>query len=413
MKVLVLGSGVIGVSTAYELIKDGHEVVVVDRQPQAANETSFSNASLIACGDARAWASPQAPLTMLKALVSNNQAIRMKLQTDLAFWRWVSKFLGQCTSERERANTRRKYALSVYSQGQLQRVAEETNIDYHQINRGLLYLHHTQQELDDAATHVEVLKDFGHEVEILNRDQIVAMDAGYADADVIACAVYAPTDESGDCHVFTQKLTQHCIEQGAQFLFDTQIQSIVADNSNTKGIITNRGEYNADAIIVCLGPYSTHLVKPLGITLEICPVKGYSVTAPINNEHKPFDIAGVDETGLMAYARIGDRARFTSVAEFGGYDTSYKPAHIERIITKAKKLFPNAADYSQPSGWACLRPVTPTGSPYLGQCRYNNLFLNTGHGHLGWTMACGSARITADLINNRTPDIDVSGMLMT
>ncbi len=413
MKVLILGAGVIGVSTAYELLKDGHEVVVVDRQPQAASETSFANASLIACGDARAWASPQAPFTMLKALVSNNQAIRMRLQADTAFWRWIFKFLGQCTTEREQANTRRKYALSIYSRTQLQRVAAETNIDYHQINRGLMYLHHTQKELDEAASHVELLKHFGHQVEVLDRSQIVELDPGYADADSIAGAVYAPTDESGDCYVFTQKLGRHCSDHGVKFVFDTQVQSILANGNRIESVKTSRGQYNADAVVVCLGPYSPQIVKPLEITLDICPVKGYSVTLPINSQHKPFDLGGVDETALIAYARIGDKARFTSVAEFGGYDTSYTPVNIERILAKAKKLFPNAADYSQPQAWACLRPVTPTGSPYLGHCRYDNLFLNTGQGHLGWTMACGSARITADIINNRTPDIDISGMVMT
>ncbi len=413
MKVLVLGAGVIGVTTAYELVKDGHEVVVIDRQDQAGKETSFANASLIACGHALSWASPKAPLIMLKSFFNKDQPIRMHLHANPAFWRWSLKFLSECTTNRERINTKHKHALCVYSQQQLQRVIAETKIDYYQVNRGLIYLHRHQQSLDEAATHIKILQDAGQHLEVIDREKIIELDPGYADSkESIAGAIYCPTDESGDCHVFTQKLVDVCIERGAEFHFDTEIKSVLIENGKATGAITNNGDYKADVVVLSLGPHSAPMVKPLGINLDVYPVKGYSITLPINGASNPFQISGVDEAHFLGYARIGDHIRFTSVAEFAGYDTSYKQMTVDRILSKARMLFPNAADYTQPSYWACLRPATPKGTPFFGSCRYQNLFLNTGQGHMGWTMACGSARITADLIHGRKPDIDVSAMLM-
>jgi D-amino-acid dehydrogenase len=413
VKLLVLGAGVIGVTTAYELLKDGHEVVVIDRQDQAGKETSFANASLIACGHALSWASPQAPLIMLRSFFNSDQSIQMRLHADPAFWRWSLKFLSECTTNNERINTRNKHALCVYSQQQLQRVVAETGIDYHQINRGLMYLHRDQKSLDEAATHIKILQDAGQHLEVINREKVIELDPGYADSkDSITGAIYCPTDESGDCHVFTQRMVDSCVELGGEFCFDTEIKSISIGDDEVSGVVTDNGERDADAIVVSLGPYSAAMVKSLGVNLDVYPVKGYSITLPINGASNPFEIGGVDVAHFLGYARIGDHIRFTSVAEFAGYDTSYKQATVDRILAKAKTLFPNAADYSQPGYWACLRPATPKGTPFIGQCRYKNLFLNTGHGHLGWTMACGSARIAADLIKGRKTEIDIPAMSM-
>ena len=411
MHVLVMGAGVVGVATAYQLLEDGHEVTVLDRQPEAANETSFANAGLIAPGHALAWASPRAPKIMLKSLFRGDQPIRFHLRADPALWRWSLKFLGQCTSERARVNTLRKNRLCRYSQGVLQQVAAATGVDYDGASGGLLYLYRSQQSFDQGVANLRILADDGQAQEIIDRDRAAAIDPALEPSkDQIAGGIYCPTDESGDARKFTQALAAVCQERGATFCYDTTIERIATAGDRVEAVITDRGEQRADAYVLALGSYSPFLARDLGETASVYPIKGYSVTIPVGGANNPPTLGGIDEDNLFAYVRLGDRVRLTAVAEFAGYDTSHRPADFQTMLRAARQLFPNAGDYDRPLYWAGLRPMTPEGTPILGRGRHKNLLYNTGHGHMGWTMSNGTARITADLIAGRRPELPLDGM---
>lgn len=411
MNVLVLGAGVIGVATAYELIRDGHEVTVIDRNDGPAQETSFANAGLIAPGHAFAWASPKVPAILLKSLFRNDQAFRLRLKADLEFWKWTARFIGQCTHARAHENSLRKHRLCTYSQQRLHEVVASSGVEYDQITDGLLYLYRSQQTLDRGVEHMQLLVEDGQHHEVLNRNQVAILDPAYtASKDRIAGAVYCPTDESGDSHLFTINLARVCAEQGVNFQYDTTIGGLDTGGNTIRCVRTDRGEFNADIIVLALGPYSAPLVRPLGINLPIYPVKGYSVTMPSDERHTAPRLGAVDEDNLVAYARLGQRLRVTATAEFAGYDTTHRPRNFTTMLNAVRNLLPEGGDYDTLDYSSCLRPMTPHGTPFFGSTQYGNLFINTGQGHMGWTMACGSARITADLIAGHDPGIDLAGM---
>lgn len=412
MKVLVMGAGVAGVTAAYQLLKDGHEVVVVDRQPEAANETSFANAGLVAPGHSFAWASPKVPKILLRSLWRNDQAFRLKFVPDLAMWRWMAKFLGQCNAEAAKRNTLIKHRLCVYSQAKLEETVAETGVEYDGVSGGLLYLHRSQAALDEAVNNMSILRDDGQEIEVVDRDRIAEIDPALAPTkDNFAGGIYAPTDGSGDARIFTQELAKVCEAKGAVFHYDTPIKSVTAEGDRIVGIETEtKGRLTADSYVMALGCYSPFLARPLGHDLPVYPVKGYSLTIPIAGANNPPTIGGVDEQNLVAYARMGDRVRVTATAEFAGFSWTHKPADFRHMMKSIQDLFPDGCDYSQPEYWAGLRPMTPEGTPILGFGRHNNLVYDTGHGHMGWTMSCGTARIVADLVGGKTPELPLDGM---
>ncbi len=412
MKVLVLGSGVIGVTSAYYLARDGHEVTVVDRQAEAASETSFANASLIAPAHAYAWASPKAPGILWKSLFKPDQALRLKLRADPHMWAWCWLFLRQCTEERARINTIRKLRLCVYSVQCLDQVVEETGVEYDGLRKGNLYLYRSQQSFDRGVAHMGILQDQGLELEVLDRDAVAAIEPVLANVKSrIAGAVYSPSDQSGDARMFSRRLAQHCAQKlGVNFLFDTTIRQIETSADKVERVVTDRGAHSADCYVLALGCDSAIVGRRIGIKLPIYPVKGYSVTLPAAGGNSALGIGGVDEDNLMAWCPLGERLRLTSTAEFSGYDCSHRAEDFRAMFRAAKELFPDAADYAQPDYWAGLRPMTPEGTPILGYARYRNLLLNSGHGHIGWTMSCGSAKITADIAAGREPEIDLHGM---
>ena len=410
MKILVLGAGVIGVTTAYELAADGHAVTVIERHARPARETSFANAGLIAPGHSFAWASPKVPGILLKSLFRNDQAFRLRFNIDHQYWRWALRFLGQCTAERARRNTLRKHRLCRYSQHQLHRVIADTRVRHAGTSGGLLYLYRSSSSLERGIAHMQLLADAGQPQEVLDRDQIAELDPAYSDTKAqLAGGVYCPTDESGDSHRFTTALAAVCAERGVGFEYGATITHLDANGDRIRGVNTDRGAFTADAFVVALGPYSAPLVQSLNIYLPIYPVKGYSVSVACGD--RAPRLGAVDEDHLIAYARLGERFRVTAIAEFAGYDTSFKPQDFVAMLATVRELLPGASDYTHPEYWSCLRPMTPQGTPIFGRARFRNLYLNTGHGHMGWTMACGSARITADLIHQRKPQIDLEGML--
>lgn len=415
MKVLVLGSGVVGVTTAYYLARDGHEVSVVDRHDQAALETSYANAGLVAPGHAHAWASPNAPKILLRSLFQADQALRLSIKPSFRQWRWFWLFLRQCTTERARINTLRKLRLCTYSVDRLSEVVADTGVAYDGLARGNLYLYRSQRTFDAGAARTQILQDHGLEMQVLDRDQLVGIEAALEPVkDKIAGGMFSPSDQSGDARMFSQGLARHCAERlGVTFHFGTRIDQIAVDAGQVRRVITDHGDLDADAYVLALGTASPFLSEPIGIKLPIYPVKGYSVTIPVEDGNLSPHIGGVDEDNLVAICPMGRRLRITSTAEFAGYDKTYTATDFRAMFNAAKELYPSGGDYSRPEYWAGLRPMTPTTVPILGPARYQNLYVNTGHGHIGWTMSCGSAKITADLIAGRAPDIDTEGMLYT
>lgn len=411
---MVLGAGVVGVTTAHELLEDGHEVTVVDRQPGAALETSFANAGLVAPGHALAWSSPRAPKVMLRSLMADGQPIRFKPSLDPALWWWSLKFLRQCTAANARTNTIRKHRLCTYSQARLREVADRTGVSYDSARKGLLYVYRTQASLDRGAENLRIIRDQGHEMEVVDRERAGEIDPSLAQSkERIAGGIFCPSDESGDAHKFTVGLAGKCAERGAVFRYETTIERLERTGSRITGVVTKAGErLAADAYVMALGSYGPRFARQLGEELSVYPIKGYSATIPVDGANAPPSVGGIDEDNLTAYVRLGERVRMTSVAEFAGYDTSHEPADFQGMIGAVRELFPAGGDYDNPTYWACLRPMTPEGTPVQGRGRCTNLWYNTGHGHMGWTMASGTARITADLIKGAKPDLPLDGMTL-
>lgn len=413
MKTIVLGGGIVGVTTAYFLAKAGAEVVVVDRRDGVALETSFANAGLIAPGHSYTWASPRAPKILLKSLFSDGQALRLKWTPDWRMWAWCRLFLLNCTAERSRRNTSIKVRLCRYSQQQLQHATNDEALRYDRISGGLLYLYRDAASFERGVANMRVLADNGLALETLDAAAVVAREPALAGArNNIAGAIYCPSDESGDAHLFTRALAERCRALGVEFRLGESIEGVCASAGEVEYVQTSRGRLSGERYVLALGSYSPFVARPLGYRLPIYPVKGYSVTLPIDERHEPPTLGGVQENQLVAWARFGQRLRLTATAEFSGFDTTHEPADFAHMLQTAKQLFPNGADYTKPSYWAGLRPMTPEGTPIIGATRHRNLFLNTGHGHMGWTMSCGTAKIVADLIHGRSPDIDITGMTL-
>lgn len=412
MKILVLGGGVIGVTTAYFLARDGHEVTIVDRQPQAASETSYANAGLLAPGHAYAWASPKAPGIMLKSLFNDDQALRLKPSLDPRLWGWVWLFLLQCTSKRARINTIRKLGLCMYSIEALHEVVSDTDVAYDGLNGGNLYFYRTEESFEKGVAHTGILREHGLDMQVLERDRVAEIEPALAPhKEEIAGAVFAPGDASGDARMFTRGLAAYCADKLSVTLkFGTTIQRIDTAGDRVEGVVTDAGRLEADCYVMALGCDSAIIGRRIGLKLPIYPVKGYSVTVPMRESNLAPTMGAVDDDNLIAYCPMGNRLRLTSTAEFSGYDRSHRPRDFRAMLRLGRSLFPGVADYDQPDYWAGLRPMTPEGTPFLGPARYDNLYLNTGHGHIGWTMSCGSAKVTADLIAGRPSGVDLEGM---
>ncbi len=406
-----MGGGVIGVTTAYYVAGSGHEVTVIERQPGVAAETSFANAGILAPGHAHAWASPSAPMTLLKSLVRGDTALRLRLRFDPKMWLWGLHFLRNCTAARNRANTLCKLRLCLYSVEALKALREDAGIAYDELTQGALYLYREPAQLDAALANMALLTENGLAMTTIDRDRIAALEPALAHVkDKFAGAIHCPVDESGDSHLFSRKLAEVCETMGVSFRFGTSVTGLKADGDRIEGVVTDDGDVAGDAYVLSLANDSPFALRGLGVRLPIYPVKGYSVTVPTEGYNGAPRLPGVDEEYLVAFARFGERLRLTGTAEFAGYDTSHQPADFALLLKVARELFPGGADYARPDYWACLRPMTPDGPPVFGRGRHRNLYFNTGHGHIGWTMACGSGRVTADLIDGREPDIDLTGM---
>jgi len=413
MKTIVLGGGIAGVTSAYYLARDGRDVTVIERRGGVALETSFANAGLVAPGHSYTWASPRAPKILLKSLFVEGQALRLHLRADPHMWAWCAQFLRNCTEARSRENTSRKVRLCRYSQHQLQALTAREQLEYDRISRGLLYLYRDAASFERGRAHMSILVENGLPLETLDADAVAEREPALAHArERIAGAIYCPSDESGDAHRFTRGLKEVCERMGVRFVFDAPIQAIEATGDRIAGVRTTAGVVAGDDYVLALGSWSPILARPLGYRLAIYPVKGYSATFPCGPGHRPPEVGGVDENHLVAWARFGARLRFTATADFAGYDTRHTPADFTSMMQTARELFPDGADYTQPGYWAGLRPMTPEGTPLIGRTRHRNLFLNTGHGHMGWTMSCGTAKLLADVMAGREPELDMTGLTL-
>ena len=413
MRVLVLGGGVIGVTTAYYLARDGHEVAVIERHAAAAAETSYANAGLLAPAHAYAWASPKAPKILFKSLFMKDQALRLKLRADPRMWRWGLQFLAQCTEERARRNTLRKVRLCLYSVARLNEVAADTGVAYDGLDKGNLYLYRSERSLEKGIAHTAILREQGVELRALDRDAVAGVEPALEPVkEQLAGGLHAPGDQSGDARMFSRNLAAYCAERlGVGFEYDTRVTALVAGGDGIERVTTDRGERRADAFVLAAGHEAPFLAAPVGVKLPIYPCKGYSVTVPVGRSNLAPRIGMVDEDNLVAFCPMGSRLRVTSTAEFSGYDRSHTAEDFRAMFGAARELFPAGADYANPEYWAGLRPMTPTTVPIFGFARYRNLMLNVGHGHIGWTMACGSGKVVADLLTGRDPEIDLDGML--
>jgi D-amino-acid dehydrogenase len=412
VKTVILGAGLMGVTTAWELAKTGREVTVIEREAVPASGSSHANAGLVAPGHSLTWASPRAPRILLKSLFQGDQALRLKLNADPHMWAWCLKFLGNCTAEKYRRNSRRKLTLCAYSQQIMRDLVAATGIEYDGIRKGLLYLYRDAEALEGGLAAMAILREGGQAMEVLDAAGIARVEPAFATTRApIAGGIFCPNDESGDARKFTMALAEKCREAGVAFRFGTTVTGLDAAGDVVSAIRTDQGAVAADEVVLALGCWSPLLARKLGLSLPVYPVKGYSATIPLDGHNGAPEVGGVDEHNLMAWCRMGDRLRITATAEFTGYDTSHRPEDFAGMLRVAQTLFPDAGDYARPTYWAGLRPMTPEGTPIFGRGRHKNLWLNTGHGHMGWTMACGSARICADLMDGRAPAIDMAGMI--
>ena len=418
MRVAVLGAGVVGVSTAWQLLKDGHEVTVVDRGQEAANFSSHANAGCVGAGYAMAWGSPRAFTTMRRSLLRRDHIVRLRPTLSPEFWRWVRRFRRECTAERAAANTTAMARLCVYSQGVLRDVVGETGVEFNRRAEGLLYFFRNQESLARAMAASEIMEAAGVPIEHVDGSRAAALlgdrNMDGPNRDSIAGGLFAPEDESGDARLFTLALAERCREAGADFRFGTDIDRLVIEGGKAVATETQQGRIEADAFVVCLGVFSRALLRPVlrehGLDLPIYPVKGYSATFPVRDGDAPPTIGGVDVDRGLAFAPFGERLRMTRTLHFDGYRTTYRPADFRNLVATARMAFPAGADYAQPTHWAGLRPMTPTGMPVIDWTPVEGLWLNSGQGNFGWTMAAGSARILADLLASGKTAISRAGL---
>lgn len=412
MHVIVLGAGLTGVTTAWYLSQAGHRVTVIDRQPAPGLETSFANGGQISVSHPEPWANPGAPAQVLRWLGREDAPLLFRPRADWRQWAWGLRFLVECLPGRTRRNTEAIAQLALYSHARLRELREATGIEYDRLAGGILHVFFEAGEAGRMAQRAGLLRGFGMRAEVLDAGGCVAVEPALAHCrDTLAGGLYAPDDESGDAWKFTQRLAALCAEHGVAFRFDARIEALLtkggrvtaADILDAAG---GREQVPGDAFVVALGSHSPLLLRPLGEELPIYPVKGYSVTLPLAPDAPAPHVSITDESRRIVCSRLGDRLRVAGTAELAGYDTTVDFKRCEAILRRMGELFPQVEAAGEVAYWAGLRPATPDNVPIIGRIRCENLYCNTGHGTLGWTLACGSAQALADIVGGRGPKVE-------
>jgi D-amino-acid dehydrogenase len=410
--VAVLGAGVVGVSTAYYLQAAGCSVTLVDRRDQVAAETSHANGGQISVSHAEPWATPQALRRLPAWLTRADAPLRLHPTADPALWRWLLAFLGQCRPHRVRYNIGQLVRLGLYSRAQLRQLRDTLGLEYEQRARGILHFYSRADAFAAGAAAAHLMQDYGCERRVLSVDEAVSIEPALRQAAArLAGATYTADDESGDARLFAQQLAAHCRARGLRLLLGLRVEALHAERGRITHVALSdaqnaRTELRADAYVLALGCASTALARPLGLRLPIQPAKGYSLTLPVRDPQRAFEVALTDDEHRLVFSRLGERLRIAGMAELGGVDTRIDPARSRLLLARTEALFPGAGDTERAEFWCGLRPSTPSNLPCIGATRYPDLYLNTGHGTLGWTLACGSGQAIADLVCGRRPQVD-------
>jgi D-amino-acid dehydrogenase len=412
MKVIVMGAGVIGTATAWYLNRAGHEVTVLERNAGAARETSFGNGGQISVSHAEPWANPSAPLKLLKWLGREDAPLLFRLRADPAQWRWGLKFLAECTPARSRRNLIQLLNLGTYSRESLRQLRRETGIHYDQLSKGILHFYTSAKEFELAIEPARLMRELGCDRQVIDAEEAVRLEPAMAHIKPrLAGATYTGEDESGDVHKFTTALAERASEGGVRFRYGVRIQKLRAAGGAMQGVeIANEdGMYEvlaADAYVLALGSFSPRLAREAGVALDVYPAKGYSATLPVLDDSRAPSVSLTDDEYKLVFSRLGDRLRVAGTAELNGYDLALNPVRCEAIVRRTLEIFPGVSRPELARYWAGLRPATPGNVPYIGKSKVDGLYLNTGHGTLGWTHGCGSGRALADLISGRLPEVD-------
>ncbi len=414
MRVAVLGAGVIGVTSAWYLAEAGHEVVLIDRQPGPALETSFANAGEVSPGYASPWAGPGIPMKAVRWLMMRHAPLILRPRPDMAMLRWILAMLRNCTAARYAVNKSRMVGLAEFSRDELIALRGRLDLEYDQRSQGTLQLFRTQKQLDASAGDIAVLQSYRVPYDVLDRAGCVrAEPALAATRDHFVGGLRLPGDETGDCHLFTRALAERLPTRGVDVRYNTHISGLEQDGGRVTAIHTDRGVVKADAVLVALASHSPALLRPLGIALPVYPVKGYSITVSIADEARAPVSTLLDESYKIAITRLGTRIRVGGMAELSGHNHVLPPQREETLLHSLNDLFPGAMAAGQTNFWSGLRPMTPDGPPIVGGTHIPNLFLNTGHGTLGWTMACGSGRVITSIIGGEAPPIDAADLAIS
>jgi D-amino-acid dehydrogenase len=413
----VLGAGVVGVTCAWFLRQAGHDVTVIERQPGAGRETSFANGGQISVSHAEPWANPGAPRKLLHWLGREDAPLLFRLRFHAEQWAWGVAFLRECTAARAAQSTRTLVALGLYSRAILKQLRADIALDYAHSERGILHFYTEDADFELARTSAALMRSLGCDRRSISRDEAVALEPALASVrSRMVGADYCAEDESGDAHTYTVQLAQRCAQQGVEFLLSTTVRQVLVEKLRCTGAETTRADgsiacLNADAVVACLGVQTRSLLAPLGIRLQIVPAKGYSATFDITDPHRAPSVSLTDDEYKIVFSRFDHRLRVAGTVELGGDGLELNQARCDALTRRTEALFPGACDFSQPRYWAGLRPLTPSNVPYLGATRVRSLYLNTGHGTLGWTMAAGSGQLMADLISGRPTAIKLPSVV--
>jgi D-amino-acid dehydrogenase len=412
MRVIVLGAGVVGTASAWYLARAGHEVTVVERQGAAGLETSFANGGQISVSHAEPWANPGAPAKIIEWLGREDAPLLFRPRGDWRQWAWGLRFLVECLPFRTRDNIRQILALALYSRAQLQQLRRDTGIQYDQLARGILYFYTDEDEFEHAVEQAPLMRQYGCDRDVKTAEECIAIEPALRHAaERIVGGTYTASDESGDARKFTQALAELAAGQGVRFLYGRSIKRLEAERRRILSVVLADAEggddrISADAYVVALGSYSPLVLRPVGVSIPVYPLKGYSITIPLEAGDEAPTVSLADDSHKLVFSRLGERLRVAGTAELADYNTEVNDVRCQAIVRRTFELFPSAGHPERAEFWTGLRPATPSNVPIVGRTRYANLFLNTGHGTLGWTMACGSGRAIADIVSGRQPEPD-------